>query len=530
MNNNSKMSNINAPRNLPIGLQDFKSMIEGRYIYVDKTPVIWNLVNKPKGVYFLSRPRRFGKSLLVSVLYYLFKGEKDLFKNLWIYDKWDFEKEKHPILRFDLSNIDTLSLDNIHESLLYAINQNAKTHDVEITQKTINTSFSELIQNVEQKYNKPVVILIDEYDKPILDHFLKDDVEKVREILRQFYGVLKSQDAYIRFLFMTGISKFSKLSVFSALNNLKDISLNNKYSTLLGLTQKEIEQNFESYLSEIASSRDLSKSELLKQIRYWYNGYSFNGSDFVYNPFSLLNFFDEKSFRNYWMESGSPSFLMNYIKKFKVNGTDLEAREISPNILSAYEIENAPPISFLIQSGYLTFKEKIEENFIIGFPNTEVKSSFNELILENQGVSLVEFPAYGRKIREGFSEGNFEKVFNALHNIFSAIPYTLFENTEKYYHAIILTTLWASGIKADAEDMANLGRSDIVVDYGNKIWVIEIKKDKTPEVALKQIEAKKYCNKYESKREKIYAVGLKVDSKDRNVHEFEVKTAQEILQ
>ncbi|MBM7558709.1 ATP-binding protein [Marinitoga litoralis] len=501
-------------KKLPIGIQDYKEIIEGNYIYVDKTKYIFDLIDNGK-YYFLSRPRRFGKSLTISTLYYIFKGEKELFKDTYIYDKWNFKE--YPIIRLNILLAATDNEERFKKSLTNLIKQEGQRNNVEILEEDYKFAFDELILKLSRKGK--VVILVDEYEKPILDNINnKEKAEKYREILRDFYVTIKSRDEYIKFVFITGITKFTKTGVFSALNNLNDISLDNDYSQMLGYTQEELEYYFDEYIIETAEKLEITKNELLQEMKKYYNGFSFDGEHFVYNPFSILKFFQKKEFENYWFESGYTSFIYEYIKGKKVTYEDLTKYPVSAMDFSSREIEDAKANIFFAQAGYLTFKGikryGLRKKYILDYPNIEVKNSFSELILEaNYGLEEIENIIY-----ELVDENNIEGLIEEIKRIISAIPYNLHQNRESYYHSLIYTILASAGLNVTAEELTNLGRIDLVLEHNDKIYLFEIKLDKSAKEAIEQIKEKKYYEKY--KNNEVYIIGINIDSEKRNIDEY----------
>ncbi|WGS64878.1 ATP-binding protein [Marinitoga aeolica] len=507
-------------KKLPIGIQDYKKIIEGNYIYVDKTKYIYELISSEVPI-FLSRPRRFGKSLTISTLYYIFKGEKELFKDTYIYDKWDFKE--YPIIRLNILLAATDSEERFKKSLTKLIKQEGQRNNVEIIEEDYKFAFDELIIKLSKKGK--VVILVDEYEKPILDNINnKEKAERYREILRDFYVTIKSRDEYIKFVFLTGITKFTKTGVFSALNNLNDISLNRKYSQMLGYTQEELEHYFKEHIEETAKEMGISKEELLKEIKTYYNGFSFDGEHFVYNPFSVLRFFDERKFQNYWFESGSPSFIYEYVKGRKIEYEDLVKYTVDTLDFTTREIEDANANIFFAQAGYLTFKGikkyGITEKYILDYPNLEVKNSFSKLILE-ANYSLNE-ETYEKiyEIYELVEENKIEGLIKEIKRIISAIPYNLHQNRESYYHSLIYTILASAGLNVTAEELTNLGRIDLLLEHNDKIYLFEIKLDKSAKEAINQIKEKKYYEKYTSRNKEIYIIGIKINSEKRNIEEY----------
>ncbi|BBE30357.1 ATPase AAA [Tepiditoga spiralis] len=507
-------------KKLPIGVQDFKELITD-YIYIDKTKYLHELITSGK-FNFLSRPRRFGKSLTISTLYYLFKGEKDLFKGTYIYDKWEFKE--YPVIRINLLDVSTENEQSFKYGLLEIIKEEAKRYGITIENTNYKYAFNELIIKLSQK--ERVVILVDEYEKPILDNINnKEKAEKYREILRDFYVSIKSKDEYIKFVFMTGITKFTKTGVFSALNNLNDISLNKKYAQMLGYTQEELESNFKEHIKETAIEMKMEEKELLKNLKMYYNGFSFDGENSVYNPFSILRFFNERKFQNYWFESGSPSFLYEYIKGKKIRYEDLVKYPVSELDFSTREIEEANASIFFTQAGYLTFKGKeqygMEYEYLLDYPNIEVKNSFSKMILEaNYELERGKIKEINKTMWRSIKEKDIEGIIKEIKRIISAIPYNLHKKEESYYHSLIYTILASTGLNVTAEELTNLGRSDIVIEE-DTIYIMEIKIDKSAEKALNQIKEMKYYEKYKGKE--IYIIGININSEKRNIDEYKIE-------
>ncbi|MCO6479895.1 MAG: AAA family ATPase [Phaeodactylibacter sp.] len=361
----------------PIGIQDFQKLREGGFLYVDKTEAVFNLIKQGQ-YYFLSRPRRFGKSLLLSTLKYLFLGEQELFEGLWVDGKYDFPP--HPVLHFSFSTLGYKEI-GLEAGLHQALDNKAREAGFVLTQKGLGPRFQELIQRLG-KDDRKAVLLIDEYDKPLVDYI--DNPEKAqenREILKGFFSVLKDADPYLRFFLITGVSKFSKVSLFSDLNNLEDITLAPSSTTLTGYTQAELEHHFEEPFREMAKAEELDYSALLEKVRLWYNGYQWYGPERLYNPFSILNLAKQQRFANFWWETGTPSFLIKHLKKgFHY---DLESVEIGSDVFESYTLENLNWKSLLFQTGYLTIQTYHKEDrlYTLGYPNLEVKDAMHRHLL-----------------------------------------------------------------------------------------------------------------------------------------------------
>lgn len=501
---------------LPIGVQEFSKLRSKEYLYVDKTEQIAKLLSG-SGYYFLSRPRRFGKSLLVSTLKEIFSGNKSLFEGLWIEDK--IEWRNYPVLHFSFTEIDykILGLEKaIEENLFYQ----ASLYDIELKTTTINTQLQELVRKLHQKFNERVVILIDEYDKPIIDFLGKDEIhiaEENREIMKNFYSPIKSLDPHLRFFFLTGVSKFSKVSIFSDLNNLNDISLGNNFADLLGYTESEVLHYFSNYIKITAKTNGISEEELLQEIRLWYNGYNFKGSEKVYNPFSVLNFFDKQEFNNYWFETGTPTFLV----KLVIQGGyyDMQNIEASLSSLGKFELRDLSPIAMLFQTGYLTLKENLVfDIYRLGYPNKEVANSLEQLLLaEYAKKQTTETTSLLYQLKVNFDNNKLDKVFIHLNSLFASIPYQIFETKkESYYHSIIYLTFKLLGYYTQSEVSTSEGRIDAVVQAQNFIYILEFKVSDTAQNALQQIKDKKYADKYKMEKEngkQIFLIGVACNEK-----------------
>ena len=361
-------------RDLPIGIQTFEGIIKDDFIYVDKTEFVYEIARK-RGSYFLSRPRRFGKSLFLNTLKSLFQGKKELFarrtpleNDLWIYDKWDFSKI-HPVIYFSFDKMDNKILE---KSILSVINKHALHFEIELIEEGVKNRFQELLEKVREKHGE-VVLLIDEYDKPIIE-FLEFEESGIytkaienQKIMKNFYSVLKASEEHLRLTFITGVSKFTKVPVFSDLNHLQDISLNERFANIVGYTQNEVEYYFEEHIESVEQKFKMSREDLLAAMKTWYNGFSWNAKTTLYNPFGLLNFFSNKDFRNYWFSTGTPTFLLNQMKT--QNLYDVENTRIDIESIESYDINNLNLMSLLFQTGYLTIKEMDGRKLLLDYPN-----------------------------------------------------------------------------------------------------------------------------------------------------------------
>ena len=505
-------------KTLPIGIQDFRKIINGGHLYVDKTEIIHRLITEG-GYYFLSRPRRFGKSLLVSTLKEIFLGNSELFKNLWIYDK--IEWDQYPVIHIDFSNID-YKHNRLDVALENEINIIANTYSIKYEEKSLKEKFRELIRKLSST-NK-VVLLIDEYDKSIIDYI--DDIPKAKEnkeILKNFYSVIKPMDQYLKFVFLTGVSKFSKVSIFSDLNNLADITISENYATLCGLTKEEIANNFKDYFQPLQTKYNVSKEKLMNDMKEWYDGYSWDGAQFVYNPFSLLNFFQNRKFGNYWFATGTPTFLVKKIKEQNIRLENFDVKIVPEAFFDKFELEDMDLFSLLFQTGYLTIKETILQKrgnlrYVLSYPNNEVREAFLYNLIEQ--YSYKKISGIGEilwKIEEMLEKKEIEGFINSLKPLFSSIPYNIFEaNLESYYHSIIYVALSLIGFDIDCEVQTNTGRIDAIIKTEKYIYIIEFKLGEAKS-AMAQIKEKEYYSPYLNSEKEIVLLGVGFDTEMKNI-------------
>ena len=500
---------------LPIGIQSFSELRSKGFLYVDKTEQILELVEGSK-VYFLSRPRRFGKSLLISTLKELFLGKKELFEGLFIEDKieWNFFPVIH--LDFSKSNYKEIGLNlAIKERLDYQAN----LYEIELESQIVSSQLEELIRKLYKKYNQQVVLLIDEYDKPIIDFLEKDKIhiaEENREIMKNFYSSIKSLDNELRFFFLTGVSRFTKVSVFSDLNNLNDITVSRLANTLVGYTETEINHYFDDYIKLIAKEKNTTQLEIKQEIKEWYNGYSFGGEK-LYNPFSVLNFMSDREFNNYWFTTGTPTFLVKLMREKQYYDMDNTIMDLDS--LGNFDITTMQPITVLFQTGYLTLLKEIDRKvYNLGYPNREVKNSMLNLLLnsytyQEQGFAI----PLAVQLKQAFLKQDLKTFFIHFNTLFAKIPYQIFEqHKESYYHSIIFLVFELLGFYIDAEVSTSIGRIDAVVKTGTHIYILEFKVDDTAQNAIQQIKDKKYAEKYlseQKKGKKIIFIGVACQEK-----------------
>lgn len=506
-------------KKLPTGIQTFSKIIKNDCLYVDKTHQIAQLIEAGNYI-FLSRPRRFGKSLLVSTLFEIFSGNQELFKGLYIYDK--IKWQSHPIIHIDFSNIDFSTDTELQNGLIDLLDGINLNYQLGVKKYGFKAYFKKIIQALSEKNGK-VVVLIDEYDKPIVDHI--DNLEtaiKNREILRNFFGVLKSSDAFLRFAFLTGVSKFSRVSIFSELNNLQDITFSKQFATLLGYSQTELEIYFDDYIQSLCFELGIKKAKLLTKIKAWYNGYSWNAKDKMYNPFSILNLFAEQRFSNYWFATGTPTFLIKLIKQKAIDTTTLENKQVSDLVFDSYNLENLNIIALLLQTGYLTVtkieSQEFYQEYTLNYPNLEVKQAFLSYLFESFTQNKLEtIQPTANKLHRYLQQENLEEFIKLIRSLFAKIPYPLHIQEETYYHSLFYMILVLMGVEIDLEVLTDKGRIDGVLVFEDKIYLIEFKHGKTGtkmdsliNSAIKQIQKKKYYERFlhESRRLVYLGVGF----------------------
>ena len=525
---------------LPIGKQNFEEIIGDNLLYVDKTEKIYNLVKKGS-LYFLSRPRRFGKSLLVSTLKHLFEGNKDLFKDLWIGQHTEYAFEQFPVLQFNFASFGH-KVKNLEEILHHEISKYAEQFQIKINEVSLGKRFAALVKGISQQ-EKPVVILIDEYDKPIIDFIIKVDTAKAnREILRNFFSPLKGLDAagHLKFLFITGVSKFSRVSLFSDLNNLLNLSRDPLSHDLLGITQNELEHYFTEHLNELTKTFQLPISEILTDIKEWYNGYSFDGNITLYNPFSLLTFFHKSQFDNYWFETGTPTFLVETIREQYVNPKDLEYFEVDNYFFNSFSLENLDIIGLLYQISYLTIKEarysRRGSQYVLGYPNIEVKLSMMHNLTQAYTYKPKSMISQAMvRMQRGLEKADLPLFIEQLKIIFSDISYhlhpkdrrkakdeaALFKMWEGYFQTVIYLVTSYMGLAVQSEVTNHKGRLDLVAETDDFIYLMELKLDGTSENAIEQIKSREYAAAYKNATKKVYLVGVNFSKEERNVESWE---------
>jgi Predicted AAA-ATPase/PD-(D/E)XK nuclease superfamily len=531
---------------LPIGVQDFVQLRERSHIYVDKTQQIFDLMQVGAFV-FLSRPRRFGKSLLTTTLKAIFEGKRELFQGLWIEDKIDWQPRPVILINFNALNYREKSL---AQALTEHMDELATEAGISLSSDDYKTKFRELITRLAERGK--IALLIDEYDKAITD--LLENQEKVTEhvaTLKNFYSVLKSIEAeHLHFTLLTGVSKYGKLSIFSDLNNLLDVTLDTRFATLLGYTQTELEHYFGAYIDQIALRYVSSRAEVIEQIKFWYNGYSWDGIHRVYVPFSTLVFFSQQTFANHWFATATPSFLIKLLRQQQLPAYTLDDITADSTLLDSADLNQISVISLLFQTGYLTVKQ-VERSFqgdtyTLGYPNYEVAQAFQQHLLTDYLTANIDQISVTllANLRKALQTQNVDTFIATLKSVFDSIPHTLFLPQEAYYHSVVYLVLRLLGFTVEAERLNNLGRLDAVLELHDVVYILEFKMSEpqpksrkrstakspapkpTPaQIAIAQIRTKQYDLPFRNRGKIILLVGIAFDQQSHNISEWQVEQA-----
>ena len=532
-------------RKLPVGIQSFEKLRRDGYIYVDKTAFVWNLV-QGSNPYFLSRPRRFGKSLFLSTLAAYFRGQKELFKGLYVEKAEEAQAvqdgraawQEYPVFYLDFNTGQYELSDALDESLRYFLTIEEKKYNLQNNGLSHAKRFTSLIQAAYEKTGKQVVILVDEYDKPLLQTMgVNEELnEQYRNTLKAFYSVIKTCDQYIRFAFLTGVTKFSKVSIFSDLNNLNDISLLPKYAGICGISQSELETVFTLEIQSLAQANELTYDETLRQLKQNYDGYCFaRGAENMYNPFSVLRVFDGQIFQSYWFSTGTPTFLVNYLKEAHYFIPDLDGNvELTESGLQTYRAVAQDALPILFQAGYLTIKDYIRDLrlYRLGFPNDEVRYGFLENLLP--AYSNVQFDQAGTSVArfvQDIREGNVDSFMERMQAIIAGIPYDNFDKEslklrEQNYQTAVYLIFKLMGQFVQTEVHCSTGRADCIVYTTDTVYIFEFKLtgNGSAEDAINQIREKKYAAKYRAEGKKIVLIGSSFDEQTRTIKDWAVDT------
>jgi hypothetical protein len=519
---------------LPLGLSTFSKIREEGCLYVDKTEAAYNLITKGYR-YFLSRPRRFGKSLFVSTLDEILRGNKEFFKDLWIAQS-DYPWREHGVIMLDLSSIKTESTEILEMDMCDLLNDIVISYklDIEIDKRRANIALKSVVKALHARFGH-VALLIDEYDSPIFkslhDH---ENARSIRQSLHDFFTAIKGLDAYINFVFITGVSSFAKAGIFSGMNNLKIITLQEQYASICGYTDEELDQHFIGYMEAWSVKESMSYTELRAKVKEWYNGYHFGANTpSVYNPFSTMNAFEHKEFQNFWFGSANPSFLIDELsKEYRKNDFhifDMEHFKLFRDSLDSFDIGKMPVETLMFQTGYLTITgyNKDSTIYTLGYPNFEVKTSLQRCLLPILSeLDLTSTERISIQLREAFEQKNIEEIVSSLKRLFVKVPYQLHSKDENFYHAVLQLLFSAIGLRPTSELAISHGRLDMVLEVPACIYIIEFKLNKSAEVALAQIKNRTYYEAFLGRKKPILLLGIAFQ---RTAKKFEITAASETI-
>ena len=510
----------------PIGIQTFSDIITEGLFYVDKTNLMFDLTDNYRYV-FLSRPRRFGKSLLMSTLEAYFKGEKELFKGLAI-EKLEKDWTCYPVFRFDFSPANYVDTIRMMDRIKGGLASIEKEYCISSTNENVSERFQELIELAYEKSGRKVVILIDEYDKPLLDCLHDSQLhEKMKSELRSFYSVIKASDRYIKFAMLTGITKFGKISVFSGLNNLKDISMIPKYNAICGVSETEFRQDFKNPIASFAEEHNISEDEAWEKFKLMYDGYHFaSRGEGIYNPFSVINAFDENELKNFWYGTGSPSYLIRLIERNNYKLDKIEGQTRKEDQLNNISDTNNDFIPLLYQSGYLTIKEYYHDTqeYLLGFPNKEVDTSFWNSLADHFFLGMDGSPAFNlRKCLRDVNEGHPEEFMLSMRSLFADTNTEYEKDKEIHFQNMMAIATKMLGLTVRTEIHSAKGRCDMQILTSDFVYVFEFKIDSTPEDALNQIYEKGYAIPFESDSRTVFLIGANFSTYTRTLDNWIIK-------
>lgn len=503
----------------PIGIQSFEEIRNSDYVYVDKTTLIYQMVSKGK-YYFLSRPRRFGKSLLVSTMEAYFSGRKDLFEGLAM-ESLEKDWTEYPVLHLDLTGSSYTDISHLKVSLDQYLRKWESLYDVAPMSEDLSSRFKDIIDAAYLKTGQKVVILIDEYEKPIIDNIDNPELmEQFRRELQGFYSVIKGKDNAIRFAFLTGVTKLGKMSIFSGLNNLNDISMDARYADICGISEDELKSTFGESVEELARANELSVGDCYKKLAQMYDGYHFTENSVgIYNPFSLLNTFNSGKFRMYWFETGTPTFLVRYLKQGNYNLDNISRNDVSLETLTGSNYVSPAPITLMYQAGYLTIRGFNPDFFTynLDYPNEEVKRGFMHSLSQLFAPALIDGELSIYQFVRDVRSGNTEAFMNRLTAFFAGNSYEIQGDLELYFQNVMSIMLKMMGLYVKTEYQTSNGRIDIVFDTDKYVYIIELKRDQSPEIALRQIEEKGYDKPFMASGKQIIKLGINFSSETKTI-------------
>ena len=510
----------------PIGIQNFEKMRREGYVYVDKTQLMWKMVSEGS-YYFLSRPRRFGKSLMVSTLDAFFSGERELFKGLYV-DSVEWDWQQYPILHLDLN---TEKYDN-KEALTIILERMLQEweyiYEPRVIEKTIAGRFERIIRTAFEKTGRKTVILVDEYDKPLLQAIGNEPLQtEYRNTLKAFYGALKSADRYIKFAFLTGVTKFGKVSVFSDLNNLTDLSFDERYATICGISEAELHEYFDESIQQLADANKMTKEACYERMKEDYDGYHFDiDTPGMYNPFSVLNTLSKCRFRDYWFETGTPSFLVYQLKKTGYPLDNMTEEELSADTLNSIDIMDENPLPLLYQSGYLTIKsyDPRFDEYRLGFPNREVEQGFIKYLLpfytpKNADKKTYSIASFVKDVERGDAEG----FMRRLEGFFATGDYQVMGNLEIYFQNTLYVFFRLIGFYVEVERHTTNGRMDILIQTPDYIYILELKLNQSADIALQQIEEKGYAKPFANDPRRLFKIGINFSTEKKLIDDWKIR-------
>ena len=509
---------------LPIGLQNLREMRTQGYVYIDKTAHVARLAEQGK-YYFLARPRRFGKSLLVDTLAEAFAGSRELFEGLYLEQHWDWSR-KYPVLRFDFGSGVLRFREELDERIGVQLAEQARQRGLVLEREGIASRFEELVLRLAEATGQPVVLLIDEYDKPILDNLSEPErARAMREGLRNFYSAIKSLDPHLKFVLLTGVSKFSKVSLFSGLNNLKDVTLDPRTATVCGYTHAELINSFADYLDGVD----------LEEVRRWYNGYNFLGEP-VYNPFDILLYLDNREFKPYWFETGTPTFLIEQLRARHIHLPTLEGLWLEEELLGRFDVDGIEPETLLFQTGYLTILERIWEfetyRYRLGYPNREVRVSLPRAVLNRYVPDIMAKERTRDRIGHALKQDDPAALEPAFQTFFASIPHNWYRRNnlagyEGYWASLVYCLFAALGVETRAEEASHQGQVDLVIEYQGRIWLLEFKLAEADDGqrALDQIKTRGYHLRYIG--QPVTLIGMDFSREQRNLVGFSWERIEE---
>ena len=513
-------------RKYPIGIQTFSELREKEYIYVDKTACVYRMTHANSKYLFLSRPRRFGKSLLTSTLRCYFEGKRELFKGLAI-EQLEREWTTYPVLHFDMSKGKHYDKDGLKRYLIRQIKENEKRLGINGEGEDTNIRLSDLIETVYEKTGRQVVILIDEYDAPLLDVVHEEEnLPILRNVMRNFYSPLKACDPYIRFVFMTGITKFSQLSIFSELNNIKDISMEPEYAAICGISKEELVTQMDPDLELFAQKADIPKEELFQKLIEYYDGYRFTWpSPDIFNPFSLMNAFDDGRINAYWFGSGTPTYLVEMLRKYKVIPQEIGGRKGSREDFDAPTERMTDITPLLYQSGYITIKAyaPVSELYTLDLPNKEVRIGLMRSLVGNYVNRPVTVKTMVAEMYEHIYVGDMDGALSLMRTVLSTVPYCDNANTEGHYQQLLAIIFILLGYYVDVEVHTAMGRVDAVMRTNDTLYLIELKLNKSAEAAMRQIDLKDYPERFSLCGLPVVKVGINFDSAKRTISDWKIE-------